>query len=89
VHERSLVKDLVRRVEQAAAGARVTVVRVRLGKLCHLSPEHLRGHFAHVAAGSPVAGAELVIEMGTDVADPFAANMVVESIDVAVGAAKA
>ena len=85
MHERSLVADLVRRVEEVAGPDRVTRVRVRLGTLCHLSPEHLRGHFATAAAGSAAAGAELVVEQGTDIADPLAADLVLESIDCEVG----
>ena len=83
MHERSVVAGLVRQVELAAAGATVTAVRVRLGKLCHLSPEHLRDHFAVAAAGSDVAGgAELIVVAGTDAADPLAGDLVLESIDV-------
>ena len=86
MHERSLVADLVRKVEEAAAGGIVTAVRVRLGKLSHLSPEHLRDHFAVAAADSPVAGgAELVIVDGTDLSDPMATELVLESIEILQG----
>ena len=78
-----MVNDLVRQVERAAGGATVTTVRVRLGKLCHLSPEHLRDHFAVAAAESPsVGGAELVVAYGEDVADPLATELVLESIEI-------
>ena len=86
MHERSLVADLVRRVEQEAGDARVTGVRVRLGKLSHLSPQHLRDHFAIAAAGSVAAGAELTVDVGTDITDPHAADLVLASIDVAEAA---
>ena len=82
MHERSLVADLVRKVEEAAAGAAVASVRVRLGKLCHLSPDHLRGHFATVASQSVAAGADLLIDLGTDATDPYAGDLVLESIEV-------
>ncbi len=82
MHERSLVNDLMRRVEEAAGTDRVTRVRVRLGKLCHLSVEHLREHFATAAAGSAADGAELVIERGIDIADPLAGDLILQSVDV-------
>ncbi len=85
MHEQSLVKDLVRAAERLArehGSRRVTRLRVRLGALAHLSPEHLREHFAIAVRGGVAEGAVLDIEMLTDPSDPRAQDLVLESADV-------
>jgi len=85
VHELSLLADLMRKVEAVAAdhGAeRVASVRVRLGALAHISPEHLREHFTEAARGTVADGAALVVDARTDTADPHAQDIVLESVEV-------
>ncbi|WP_287788186.1 hydrogenase/urease maturation nickel metallochaperone HypA [Acidiphilium sp.] len=87
MHETSLVRDLIRRIEQAAAAhgaARVSGVRVWLGALSHLSAGHLREHFVVEARGSPVEGARLVITESDDLTDPDAQHLRLESLDLEV-----
>jgi len=88
MHERSLVNDLVHRVEAVATGAgvdSVLSVRVRLGALAHLSPEHLAGHFHTAAAGTLAEGADLVVEQDDDIGAIDAMDLRLISVDVAEG----
>lgn len=85
MHETGIVRDLVRRVEQAAreAGARrVAGVTVRLGALCIFSPAHFRAHFVEEVRGTLADGAALAIETVEDVADPHAQDVMIRAIDL-------
>lgn len=85
MHERSLMQDVMRRIEDVAVAegaARVTRVDVRLGALSHLTPEHFREHFDDAARGTIAEGAA-VHALSDD--DPFAAgaaDVVLESVEV-------
>jgi hydrogenase nickel incorporation protein HypA/HybF len=86
MHEASLVRDLVRRADAvvAAEGApRATAVTVRRGALCHVSADHLRGHFAGAAVGTRVEGAELRVESDDDATVPGASDLLLVSVTVA------
>ena len=86
MHELSLLADLMRRVESIAAGekaCRVLEVKVRLGALAHISPEHLRDHFARAARGTVAEDARLRVEASDDVGDPHAQEILLESVTVA------
>ncbi|WP_017943022.1 MULTISPECIES: hydrogenase maturation nickel metallochaperone HypA [unclassified Thioalkalivibrio] len=86
MHEFSLMADLMRKIEQVAAdnGAeRVTRVRVWLGALSHITPEHFREHFEDGTRGTLAEGAELEVETSDDEADPEAQQIVLRSLDVA------
>ena len=85
MHEIGLVRDIVRRIEAVAAehGARrVTRIRVRLGALSHLDPDHFREHFAEGARGTVAAGAHLEVTLATATDDPLAQEIVLEDIEV-------
>lgn len=85
MHEASLMRALTRRIDEVAAaeGAeRVTVVRVRLGALAHMSPEHFREHWDVAARGSIAQDAELEIEVSDDLDDPAAQDLTLLSLDV-------
>lgn len=85
MHERALIADVTRKVEQLAArdGAdRVTRIEVRLGALSHFTPEHFREHFDEAAQGTVAAGAEVVATLDPDIAAAHAADVVLESIEV-------
>lgn len=85
MHEASLMADLVRTIvalaEQEQA-EKVSAVRVTLGALAHLSPEHLREHFAHAVRGTVAESARLDIEALTDLMAPDAQELRLTSIDV-------
>jgi len=85
VHERTLILDLLRKVDRIAAaeGARkVTKVCVWLGALSHMSPAHFREHFDQDAAGSIAEGAVLECTTSDDVTDPEAMAVLLKSIEV-------
>ena len=85
MHELSLIADLMRKITTVArehGAVRVTSATIKLGALCHLSAAHLRAHFAHAAGGTVAEGAHLQIEVLTDVHDPQAQEIVLESVEV-------
>lgn len=85
MHEFSLIHDLMRKIESVArehGGRRIVNVKVRLGALSHISPEHFREHFIQAAAGTVAAGARLDIDQPKDEADPRAQDILLESVEV-------
>jgi hydrogenase nickel incorporation protein HypA/HybF len=85
VHERSLIADLMRKIAAIAreeSARKVISVKVQLGALCHLSAPHLREHFAQAAGGTVAEGARLDIEVLTDVTDPHAQEILLDSLEV-------
>jgi hydrogenase nickel incorporation protein HypA/HybF len=85
MHEMTLMVGLVRRIEEIARehqAARVVRVRVAVGSLAHLSPEHLREHFEEATRGTAAEGAELEIRVIEDLADPNAQSVVLESAEI-------
>lgn len=86
MHEFSLMADLMRKIEQVATdnGAeRVTRVRVWLGALSHITPEHFREHFEDGTRGTVADGAELEVETSDDETHPEAQQILLRSLDVA------
>lgn len=85
MHELSLVANLLRKVEaiaQEQGAQRVVAVKVRLGALSHISADHLREHFTYAAEGTLAAGARLDVETLTDVSDPLAQEILLESVEL-------
>lgn len=86
MHEASLVSGLIRQIEAVASGqggGKVLEVALKVGALSHLSPEHLREHFARAARGTVAEDARLIIEVLTDLADPRAQDIILESVELA------
>jgi len=63
MHELSIADSLVRIACTHAAGRRVTRVEVKVGHLRQVVPSSLEFAFGLVAAGTPVDGAELALEV--------------------------
>jgi hydrogenase nickel incorporation protein HypA/HybF len=63
VHELSLSSAIVATVDKHAAGRRVTLVTLRIGRLRQVVPETLEFYFAFVARGSVCEGARLEHEL--------------------------
>jgi hydrogenase nickel incorporation protein HypA/HybF len=83
MHEFSLMADLLRKINSVAqqqAATRVLNVKIRLGALCHISPEHFRHHFVNASRGTVAEGAALVLEAASDPADPRAQDIYLESL---------
>jgi hydrogenase nickel incorporation protein HypA/HybF len=79
------MSDLMRKIEAVAreqGAARVSGVKVRLGALCHLSADHFRHHFLQASRGHAGEGARLDITESTDLGDPYAQDILLESVDV-------
>jgi hydrogenase nickel incorporation protein HypA/HybF len=86
MHEASLMRDLMRKVLEVAAAqnaTRVTAVSVRLGALSHMTPGHFQEHFDQAAAGTIAEGARIHAKEDHDTTAAGAADVVLESIEVA------
>lgn len=85
MHEMSLLRDLLRKIETLAAeqdARRVVAVGVRIGALAHISAEHFREHFIDGTRGTVAENARLDIEMNDNTADPQAQDIVLTHIEV-------
>ena len=84
MHEKHLTEDLVRELQAIAAregGTRVTRIRVRLGALSHFTPEHFEEHFEDAARGTLAEGAEVQAQLSTDVTEPGAQGVLLETVE--------
>jgi hydrogenase nickel incorporation protein HypA/HybF len=88
MHELSLIADLIGKINALAQGqgaAKVLSVRIKLGALSHVSAAHVREHFARAARGTVAQGAQLDIEVLTDITDPHVHEILLDSVEVEVG----
>ena len=86
MHEASLMKDLMRKIESVAheqKAGRVIGISVRLGALSHMSASHFREHFAVASQGTIAEGADMNIKVLTDLNDAHAQEIVLESVEIA------
>ncbi len=65
MHELSIAESVVEAVLERTGDARVTTVRLRVGRLSGVVPDALQFCFELVAAGTALEGAELEIEEPT------------------------
>jgi hydrogenase nickel incorporation protein HypA/HybF len=80
MHEISLLRGLMKQIEDHALqhrARRVTVVRLRLGPLAHIEPDHLREHFVEAARGTLIEDARLEIDTTDELHE-----LTLESIDI-------
>lgn len=87
MHERALMTDLMREIEEVAradGAMRVTRVSVRLGALSHFTQEHFREHFVDASRGTVAEGAAVDAVLEDDLDDPRATGVVLESVEVEV-----
>jgi hydrogenase nickel incorporation protein HypA/HybF len=85
MHEASLMRNLMRKIDELAkteGAGKVTTVRVWLGALSHMSPEHFREHFDQASKQTIAEGAMLDIETSIDIRDPNAQDLLLRSIEV-------
>lgn len=85
MHERALMRDVIRRVEDVAAAegsARVTRIAVRLGALSHFTADHFREHFEDAARGTVAESAIVEAVVEDDVANARARDVLLESVEV-------
>lgn len=84
MHEHSLLRGLMSQIETTArghGGGRVTVVRLKLGPLAHIEPDHLREHFVAAAKGTLAEDARLEIETTEELHE-----LSLESLDIETAA---
>ena len=85
MHEASLIANLLRQITaimQQQGRGRVVGVTVKLGALCHISPEHFRAHFVQGARGTIAEGARLTCESGHSLHDPHAQDVILDCLEV-------
>ena len=85
MHELSLMADLLKKIEGIAREQKADTVKkidVWLGAMAHISPDHFREHFVEGVKGTVAQGAELEIELSTDIDHPQAQDILLRSIDV-------
>ncbi len=85
MHEASLMKNLMRRLDEIAAAEkakRITSVSVWLGAMSHMSPTHFTEHFEESSAGTIAEGATLDIVVSDDTNDDNAQKILVRSVTV-------
>lgn len=86
MHEFSLMADLLRKIETVARdnqADKVVRVKVKLGALSHITPEHFEEHFVEAIHGTVAEGAKLEVEQMTDQNDPHAQDILLDSVEVA------
>lgn len=85
MHEQSLMTDLMAKIQKIAAqqqAERVVGVKVWLGALSHMSPNHFAEHFETSSAGTLAEGAHIACESSDDLDHPDAQDIRLVSIDV-------
>ncbi|ETW94067.1 MAG: hypothetical protein ETSY1_36480 [Candidatus Entotheonella factor] len=87
MHEASLMADLIRKITMLADAQHarhVTGVRITLGALSHISPAHLHEHFIQATQGTVAERARLDIDARTDITEPMAQEIRLDSIEVEI-----
>jgi hydrogenase nickel incorporation protein HypA/HybF len=85
MHEQSLMTDLMRKIEsvvQENGAQRVASLKVRLGSLSHISPEHFKEHFVQASKGTSAESARLDVVVQGDLDDPNAQEIMLESLEL-------
>lgn len=85
MHEQSLMNNLMNKILSLAEKERAATVKnikVRLGALSHMSPEHFTEHFKHSAKDTIAEQAKLTIIEDDDITSPNAQDILLVSIDV-------
>ena len=85
MHEASLMNGLMSKIQSIAdaeQAKQVTIVRVWLGALSHMSAEHFQEHFDQSSKGTIAEGAAIETEVSTDLSDPNAQELLLRSIEV-------
>jgi hydrogenase nickel incorporation protein HypA/HybF len=85
MHEQSLMADLMRKILSVSltnGGSKVAGLKVKLGALAHISPEHFMEHFVEAAKGTVAEGARVDAEVETDTTDPRAQDIWIDSVEL-------
>jgi hydrogenase nickel incorporation protein HypA/HybF len=85
MHERTLLRDVMSRIDEIAraeGATRVTRVQVRLGALSHFTPAHFCEHFEDAARGTLAEGATVAARIGGGARSARAGDVVLESVEL-------
>jgi hydrogenase nickel incorporation protein HypA/HybF len=77
--------DLLRKIEAIAreqGARRILGVKVNLGAMANISPEHFREHFILAVRGTAAERARLEVEVLPGLTDPRAQQILLESVEV-------
>jgi Zn finger protein HypA/HybF involved in hydrogenase expression len=83
MHERGIVEDLIRHAESLCAGQPGRAVRVNLtvGALSGVDPGYVFDYVQLlIRDASPLAGADVVIDVSDDISDPAAGSLRIDSM---------
>jgi len=83
MHEEHLLRDLRRELEVVAArerAARISVVHLWVGALCHVTEPFLRDRWPETVRGTAAEGSRLEVERSVDLGHPRAARLVLASV---------
>lgn len=84
MHEMSLIKDLVHKIETIAQEQnvkRIVSAKVWLGAMSHISADHFREHFIEGTTGTVAENAQLDVEISDDLDNPRAQDILLISVD--------
>ena len=84
MHERALLADLIREIEETAAAEnakRVVAISVRVGPMSQKTPGHFVEHFLDASQGTIAQGARCAVDQ-IDPRDPLAQSIVLESVEL-------
>lgn len=87
MHEQTLIRDVMSRIDEIARAeraTRVTRIQVRLGALSHFTPAHFCQHFEDAAHGTLAEGAAVDAEVVGDARSEGAHDVVLESVEIEV-----
>lgn len=85
MHEQTLIRDVMSRIDEIAraeGATRVTKIQLRLGALSHVTPAHFREHFEDAARGTVAEGATVAAEVVGDAKSERARDVVLESVEI-------
>lgn len=85
MHERALMTDVVRKIEEVTrlgGATRVVRVGVRLGALSHFTPEHFQEHFEDASRGTIAEGAGVDAVLDEDVTAEHARDVVLDCVEI-------
>jgi hydrogenase nickel incorporation protein HypA/HybF len=86
MHERALLADLIREIEETAAAENakgVVAISVLVGPMSHMTPGHFVEHFAEASRGTIAEGARCSVDE-IDPHDVHAQSIVLESVELLV-----
>lgn len=85
MHEKSLMKSLIRQIEKLALehqAKQVTAIKLRVGPLAHFSREHFQEHFSQASLSTMAEGARIDVELIPDIDDPHAQEIILTEVEL-------